>query len=381
MVRIKNIATIARKELRDILSEKLYLFAFLAELIIVMGIIYASLLYVSVSSPQSVARITKVEKPRVAVYNLGERMKNELAEELNLYEIGKNEVNLSNPISALLTLRKKGISALLIKESSNRYILALDNTNVLSGYIDLTISRVIKAREEEIRREFLEKELGNADIITEPIKVRELYLKSRSGYVREKPIEFISIMYGFLMPFIFLLPIFLASNMISDSIAGEKERKTYEMLLIAPLKKSEIIIGKTLPILAIAMLQEIAWLVILEARDIVIYNKLLLLVLLFLLNLIFIGMGIFISAISTTLKEANLTITIMIIISSIALFAPLRIKSFLLSLNPIKLITKLSSNPGIEASIFMPIALFAIIATLIYLASIRYISENETIVL
>lgn len=377
MVRIKNIKMIARKEIRDILSEKLYLFAFLAELVIVMGIIYASLLYASIASQHGIASITRIERPKIAVYNLGERMKNELAEELRVYEIE----NISKPITTLLSLREKGIFALLIKESEDHYILALDNTNVIAGYIDSSVSRIINEREKEIRREILEKKLGNAEILTEPIKIRELYLKSRSGFVREREIEFIAIMYGFLMPFIFLLPVFLASNMISDSIVGEKERKTYEMLLIAPLRKSEIIIGKSMPILAIAMLQEVAWIIILESRGIAIYNKTLLLILLLLLNLIFIGIGIFISAVSTTLKESNLTITIVIIISSISLFAPLRIKSFLISLNPIKLITKLSSNPGIEAGILLPITLFAFIAILIYLASIKYISENETIVL
>ena len=49
---------------------------------------------------------------------------------------------------------------------------------------------------------------------------------------------FVEIMYGFIVPFILLLPFFLASNIVTDSIVGERERKTFEVLLMTPISSS-----------------------------------------------------------------------------------------------------------------------------------------------
>ncbi|TFF87710.1 MAG: ABC transporter permease [Promethearchaeota archaeon] len=49
-----------------------------------------------------------------------------------------------------------------------------------------------------------------------------------------------------IMPFFLLIPGLLPSVIASDSFAGEKERKTMESLLLLPISKSELIIGKVL---------------------------------------------------------------------------------------------------------------------------------------
>ncbi len=41
-------------------------------------------------------------------------------------------------------------------------------------------------------------------------------------------------MYGFIVPFVLLLPFFMASNIVNDSIVGKGE-KTFEVLLMTPL--------------------------------------------------------------------------------------------------------------------------------------------------
>ncbi|MEJ2250686.1 MAG: ABC transporter permease subunit [Candidatus Lokiarchaeota archaeon] len=50
----------------------------------------------------------------------------------------------------------------------------------------------------------------------------------------------------FLMPFFLLIPGLIPTVVASDSFAGEKERKTMESLVLLPISKSELIIGKVL---------------------------------------------------------------------------------------------------------------------------------------
>jgi len=376
---VKKALIIAKKEFKDILSEKLYLFAFAAELVIVLGMIYAALLYTTLASPKAggAAGIVSVEKPRIAVYGLDKNMTEELKKELTVFSI--KELNGSKtPLDLLLSLRSRGIYGVLIKKNST-FIAAIDNTNMLGGYVDATITSAVENEKRKAGKEFLKERLGEPEIITAPIQVVEDYLQSRDRIPDRQPVEFIAIMYGFLIPFILLLPTFLASNMITDSIVGEKEKKTYEMLLISPIEKSDIVLGKSLPVITISMLQSLAWIALLTLKGIAISNVLFIFALLLLLNLIFVGLGILISAVSTTLKESNLSVTIMIILSSIALFAPLNIKSALHKLNPIVLITKFSSNPKIPESelvIFIPLALAA---AAVYFASIKLLSKSEVL--
>jgi ABC-type transport system involved in multi-copper enzyme maturation permease subunit len=49
-----------------------------------------------------------------------------------------------------------------------------------------------------------------------------------------------------IMPFFLLIPGLIPTVIASDSFAGEKERKTMESLILLPLSKSELIIGKVL---------------------------------------------------------------------------------------------------------------------------------------
>lgn len=374
---MRKASAIARKEFGDLLNEKLYLFAFAAELVIVLGMIYAALLYTSLTSPQasSIAGAASVEKPKIAVYGLSKNMTEELKKELAIYSIREQDKDRA-PLDLLISLKTKGVYGVLIRKD-NAFSVAIDNTNILGGYIDATVSGVIENEKKKLREESIEERIEEPALINSPIAVVEEYLQSKDRIADRKPIEFIAIMYGFLIPFILLLPTFLASNMITDSIVGEKEKKTYEMLLISPIEKSDIVLGKSLPVILISLLQSFAWIILLEAKKIEINNLLLILALLLLLNLIFVGLGILISAVSTTLKESNLSVTITIIISSIALFAPLNIKSALYNLNPIVLITKFSSNPKIpenELWVFIPLSF---IAVAVYFAGIKVLSRSE----
>lgn len=86
--------------------------------------------------------------------------------------------------------------------------------------------------------------------------------------------------------------------------------------------------GKTL---AVSLAQAALWIIILG--------------ILLLLDLIFIGFGIVISAFSETIKDANIGVTLALIITSLAFFAPVSITKKIADMSPVFLMTKLASNP------------------------------------
>jgi ABC-2 type transport system permease protein len=195
----------------------------------------------------------------------------------------------------------------------------------------------------------------------------------------QRPPEFIVVMYGLLIPFILLLPTFLATNMVTDSIVGEKERKTYEVLVSAPISKRDIVISKIVPILAVALTQSFLWTLLLNYRDIPVYNIGVLMFLLLVINVIFIGFGVLISAFSNTLKESNLTVTITILLASIAMFAPVSLRSQLQIANPIILITKLASNPSVPMRSLAPLLPLSALALVILFSGSFMLKRIETL--
>jgi ABC-type transport system involved in multi-copper enzyme maturation permease subunit len=60
------------------------------------------------------------------------------------------------------------------------------------------------------------------------------------------------------MPFLVVIPMFFPVVLAGDSLAGEKERKTIEGLLAAPISEEELLLGKgfaiTIPILTLSVL-------------------------------------------------------------------------------------------------------------------------------
>ena len=136
-----------------------------------------------------------------------------------------------------------------------------------------------------------------------------------------------------------LIIVFLFSGCMSvapESIAGEKERGTIATLLVTPLKRYELAIGKVLALSCIALLAAIssfigiiasiprlmAGLNAAEMANISIYGAgdyVLLFVIIFSTVLFFVGLLSFVSALSKTVKEAStLTMPVMIIVMLLA---------------------------------------------------------------
>jgi ABC-2 type transport system permease protein len=194
---------------------------------------------------------------------------------------------------------------------------------------------------------------------------------------------FVEIMYGFIVPFILLLPFLLASNIVTDSIVGERERKTFEVLLMTPISSSIVMLGKTLPILLFSLIQSFVWIVFLDLLKVPIYNPILMLILLFFIGLGFIGIGILISMFVDSTKEANSAITIVLVFATFILFMPLFIKASyfapILNYIPTVIMVKLASTPNINPNIVISALPTMLISLLIFAVTVRYFRRERAI--
>ncbi|MFQ5887129.1 MAG: ABC transporter permease [Candidatus Hydrothermarchaeales archaeon] len=376
---MKKVITLSKKEFRDIIGERVYIMAFFVQMIIVMGIIYAALLYTAVAAPET-STFVRVEKPRVGIIGRENEITRELRKDLRISFVtgGPKDILESTNMVAVLVFPPNFDA--LIKSDFIDLRLFIDNSDILSGYADIVITETIQKYSIKLKRDRLSLWYDDPDAVVNPIKFDEVYVKTSAKIPRIQSPEFIEIMYGILIPFILLLPTFLSANMVTDSIVGEKEKRTYEILIAAPMSKREIILGKTLPVVVLALFQAWLWIILLEWKGTTVYNIIPLLVLLFLLDIAFIGFGIVISALSENIKESNLSVTVLIIVASLSFFAPLKLKKEFYNLSPVTTISKFSSNPYVDLrSVFWPFLLFLITSILIVLIGARLLETRENL--
>lgn len=79
--------------------------------------------------------------------------------------------------------------------------------------------------------------------------------------------------YTVLVPLLVFLPVFISGSVVVDSITEEIERGTLELLRVTPASLVEIVEGKAGVLAALAPLQVLLWIVLLEFNDIAIANK------------------------------------------------------------------------------------------------------------
>jgi ABC-2 type transport system permease protein len=373
-----KVAAMARKELMDLIREKVYILAFLVQMVIVMGIVYSALLYTSVSAPEAGGIFNPARSPvRVG-----------LSGELDLELEGLEIVQVEEAGDPFWTMSSRRLVALLVvpedfqeRTASGETVkldLFLDNTNVLSGYADGVISRALADLSTGLELHMLQ-EMGVQEAVLAPVDVREVALGTVGRGIRGAP-GFFELMYGLLVPFILLLPTFLAANMMTDSIVGEKEKRTYELLLTSPVSRGDIILGKTLPIILLATSQAALWMALLEVKGITIYNPVQVLLLLLLLDLVFVGFGIAISSFSEDIKDANVGVTVLLIGSSILFFAPLSIREGFYSLSPVTVLGRLASNPHVPPMEVYPVLIILLLsAGLVIYGGSRLLEINDAI--
>jgi ABC-2 type transport system permease protein len=299
-------------------------------------------------------------------------------------EAQKLQIEYFNTTQEAKRLLGTDLAAVISISPEGEIQVEFDTSNVFYPVASTKVSKAVDTF--QLRKNLQSRELSEEQIkvIQEPVKLRIINLKEEEAVkiALDSP-YFVEVMYGFIVPFILLLPFFMASNLVTDSIVGEKERKTFEVLLMSPLPSSMVVIGKIIPILTFSLLQSLAWILLLDLLQVPIFNTLLLLLILFSVGLGFIGVGILISVLVDSTKEANSAITLILVFTTFILFVPLFIKSgmfqVLFSFIPTVLMVKIASSPVVNPEVVVYLPPTILISILIFLGTVRSFRHERAI--
>lgn len=375
-----KLLALSRKESQDILSNKIYLMVVFVQLFIILGAFGLALVSSMITDPNMIDQWQGSATIKVGITQdlSGSSLEKSLKDQnLNLVyyqtpEEGRNELGTTM------------VAMIYLTNSQGDIVLETDTGNVFYPVISEKINRALDSYRLEQRLSQQGLTYEQIKLIQNPLVLKEVPVNSnQTAALAIDSSYFVEIMYGFIIPFIVLLPLFLASNIVTDSVVGEKERKTFEVLLMTPLSSSMVVIGKILPILLFSLLQSAAWILLLELLKVPVYHSLLLLVLLFFVGLGFIGLGVIISMLVDSTKEANSAITLLLFLATFVLFVPLFmdlpwLQGFL-NLIPTVIMVRLTSTPVLDPALLLSFLPTVVISLIIFGLSIYFFKKEGAI--
>jgi len=374
-----KILALSKKEAQDILTNKIYLLVIFVQIFIILGAFGLAVVTSIATDPALLDSYGLTSNLKVGVD--ADINKSELANYLQDEKFTIIYYNTSDEASKYLG---KGLVAVVGNSSQGEITIESDNSNVFYPVVSQKITNAVNKYKQAKNLEEAGLNQSTIQTIQNPVILTENTVNSEN----KSPIAldssyFVEVMYGFIVPFVLLLPFFMASNIVTDSVVGERERKTFEVLLMAPLTSASVIIGKTIPILSFSLLQSMTWILLLDLLKVPIYNPLILFLILFFVGLGFIGVGIIISMMVDSTKEANSAITLALVFATFILFVPLFVKTSyfepVLNYIPTVLMVRISSTPVADLNLLLPIIPTVIISTLIFILSVRFFRHERAI--
>jgi ABC-type Na+ efflux pump permease subunit len=320
-----RILSLARKEFKDILSEKIYLLTLLLQVFVVFGIVFLGMFYAQIQFSITYVGDIYVE-----------------SDDQNFIEQLQRDERITittNPSSAIAVIIMEG-GTLQVEMRDSRY-----QSDV----------------EDIIRRAYSNMRIHWGDVS-----------KGRN------PV-FIETMNSLLIPLVLLLPIFFSMNILSDSIVKEKERKTLEILFSVPMRREEIIIGKIIPVVILALIQVTAWILVLSTLYPFIYHIPLVIFYMVVLMAFFFSSAVAFSTYAGTIRESNLFLILFMMTVTLLVFVPLPEGfTFLSRFSPMGVIVHLSSNQGLLLTEILPFfGLYSILSLISFFAASRMLSRDE----
>jgi ABC-2 type transport system permease protein len=289
-----RLLTLAKKEFKDILSEKIYIITLLLQVFVVVGIVFLGMFYAQIQYS-----ITYVGN--VYVESDDQQFLDQLVRDERI---------------RLISSPNRAVAVITVKEGAIA--------------VEMRDARFQSDVEDVIKRAYT-----NMRIQWGPL-------------ARGANPVFIETMNSLLIPLVLMLPIFFSMNILSDSIVKEKERKTLEILFSVPMRREEIIIGKIIPVVVLALAQVVAWIGILSTIYPFLYHIPLLILFLVVLMAFFFSSAVAFSTYAGTLSESNLFLILFMMAVTLLVFVPFpESLSFLGRLSPVGALVMLSSNQGL----------------------------------
>ncbi len=318
------ISSIVKKEVVELSSQKRYLVIFLLQSLVALFIVVMS------SSGHELAQDFMppgmVEFAPLGVVGDSELVKRlELIKELEIIRLEfENARDLFDRdyIPAFVVF-PEDFHEELKNGHTSKIIFFIDEGDPKSVFIKSEIENLIDDYSREVTEERIGRNKLQKDYIFNPIVLERIEL----GKLEKKTVEEKNTLGQYILLLVLLLPIFTSANLISDSIVGEKERGTIEILLSSPTPRFEILFGKIISILILMSIHIGMWIFFLELLGVTIYNHIILFLFLLLTGTWLIGIGVVISAYSNSIKEASLVFSFIYMFLFFLFFVPLPLES------------------------------------------------------
>lgn len=156
-----------------------------------------------------------------------------------------NDINNTHPVWVTLhdLGRPESFQVMEIATKNENQLSNTDNYNLDTGEKYKSDSNTAHSSSTFISAEGIDDPDSNSKILFEKQTVA-----TPSNFT--PPIPFTAILYSFL----FIFPIYFVSQFYSSSIMEERTNRRCEMLLVAPLKRKEIVLGKTIPYVLVSLI-------------------------------------------------------------------------------------------------------------------------------
>jgi ABC-2 type transport system permease protein len=374
-----KVIALSRKEAQDILTNKIYLLVVFVQVFIILGAFGLAVVTSIATDPALLDSYGITSNLKVGVDS--QINKSSMADYLQEQKFTIIYYNTTEEATKYLG---KGLVAVVGSSPQGDITVLLDNSNVFYPVASQKINDALGKYKQAKKLESAGLNQSTIDIIQKPVVLSETDInQDKKAQIALDSSYFVELMYGFIVPFVLLLPFFMASNIVTDSIVGERERKTFEVLLMAPLTSSMVMLGKTIPILSFSMLQSLAWILLLDFLKVPIFNPIILFFILLFVGLGFIGVGIIISMLVDSTKEANSAITLALVFATFILFVPLFINApyfeTIFNFIPTVLMVKISSTPIVENELLLYSLPTILISAVIFFLSVRYFRHERAI--
>jgi ABC-2 type transport system permease protein len=209
---------------------------------------------------------------------------------------------------------------------------------------------------------------------------------SQTGLKEEKTGESLpmQIIRKVMLVVLLFLPLFLFGNIIIDSVVGEKERKTGEILVAMPLSPVEILLGKGLAVVAISALQVAMWVAVLLAAGFTINNVIAVYLLVVLTALPIVGLTSIIAAYAKNYKEAGIGITFAYVLVVGFLIVPalayISRKSFSANISPMTTVMRLFAGEAISLPEILMSVTLVIFLSIIFFGIAAWLFQRDDVI-
>jgi len=369
-------STITKWEFKNTLSSRKFLMIFLMQLsVLVLMIVFLNMFIGNIESENGVTLSPSLTNfASIGVSDTSGLFEKQLNHEvLGITPLGSNE-------SVNQVKSGKATAALIVPENSIGKIdtfqpitlnLFVDYADPKRSVVTEEVNSTVKAISFSISNQWISSLVPSTSTI-EP-DVRE----EKKG--ESLPLQLIKKM---MVSILLFLPLFLFGNMIIDSIVGEKERKTGEILIAMPLSHGEIIIGKNLAVVLVIAVQVALWILILLVAGFDLKNPILVYLVIILTSIPIVGITSVIAAYSKNYKEAGIGLSFIYIgivgFLVIPALAYISSKSAAANISPMTLVMRLFSGDTISMTdLMIPLISILIISAISYWITIKLFERDD----